>query len=336
MSFVSIGDLSRGFALRTHNAEIKARLNRLGEEVTTGVTADPAARLRGDFRALGAIERSLKVMDSYELATSEAALTTDAMQLALDRLHQAGEKLIPGLLNASTLYDARTVDALGKETAEWLELSVATLNTQVGGRSLFSGAATDRAALVPGSEILDEVKTAIAGLTSAADIAAAIDDWFDAPGGGFETLGYIGSDNPVGAVRLNERNVMSLDVTAADPVIRDFLKGLVAGALLADGATLSGDLDERSRLAGIAGEKLLNNSGHLATLQAEVGTAQSRIETIRTENSAGRTMLELARSDILAVDAYDAATEFRAVETQLETIYTITARLSRLSLADYI
>jgi len=336
MSFVSIGDLSRGFAMRTQNAEIKARLNRLGEEVTTGVTADPSARLRGDFRALGAIERSLKVMDSYDLATKEAALTTDAMQLALERVHQAGQILSPGLLDASTMHDARTIEALGRESEEWLGLSVASLNGQVGGRSLFSGAATDRAALATGAEILNEVKTAVTGLTTAQDVLAAIDAWFDTPGGGFETVGYVGSANPAGAVRLNDRNSMTLDVTAADPVIRDALKGLVAGALLADGTTLGGDFAERAALAGAAGERMLTNAGDLAALQGEIGTAQSRIETIKTENAASRHMLDLARVDMLAVDPYDAATEFQAVEAQLETIYTITARLSRLSLADYI
>ncbi|TCP39088.1 flagellin [Rhodovulum marinum] len=336
MSFVSIGDLSRGFAMRTQNAEIKARLSRLGEEVTTGVTANPAERLRGDFRALGAIERSLAVMDSYDLATKEAALTTDAMQTALSRLYDTGQTLSGSMLNASTMHDARTVNALGRESKERLDLTVATLNIQVGGRSLFAGAATDSAALASGADILAEVQTAIAGLTTANDVVAAIDAWFDTPGGGFETVGYIGSDNPAGPVRLNEGNSMTLDVTASDPVIRDVLKGLVAGALLSDENLFSGDLDERAELLGAAGEQLLTNTAELVSLQGEIGVAQARIETIGTENAASRQMLDLARLDMLSVDPYDAATEFQAVEAQLETVYTITARLSRLSLADYI
>ncbi|TCO73382.1 flagellin [Rhodovulum euryhalinum] len=336
MSFVSVGDLSRGFALRTQTADIKARLNRLGEEFSTGITADPAARLRGDFRALGAIERSLKVMDSYEIATKEAALTTEAMQNALGQVHDASQNLSSSLLNASNMFDARTIDVLGADAKGWFEMSVSALNVQVAGRTLFAGAATDRAALATGAEIYDDVKAAVAGLTTASDVLDAIDLWFDAPGGGFETSGYLGSASPVGAVRLNDGNSLALDVSAADPVIRDTLKDMAAAALLSDPTLFGGDVTQRTSLAARVGESLLTNSGNLTALRGEIGSAQARVESIRTENSASRQMFELARIDMLAVDQYDAASEFQAVEAQLETIYTVTARLSRLSLADYI
>jgi len=86
MSFTSIGDLAQGFALRSQNAEIKGRLNRLAQELASGRTADPAARVRGDFRPLAAIERSLTVMDAYDLAASEMSLAGEAMQNVLGQL----------------------------------------------------------------------------------------------------------------------------------------------------------------------------------------------------------------------------------------------------------
>lgn len=336
MSFVSVGDLSRGFALRTQTADIKARMNRLGEELSTGITANPAERLRGDFRALGAIERSLKVMESYETATNEAVLTTDAMQNALGQVQGAAQKLSSSLLNAQNMYDGRTIDVLGVDAKGWFDLSVSALNVQVAGRTLFAGDATDGAALATGTEIYNAVKAAVGGLTTATDVLDEIDLWFDTPGGGFETTGYLGSDQPLGRVRLSDGNSMALDISAADPVIRETLKDLVAGAMLSDPTLFGGDLTQRTALAAMVGERLLTNNGSLTALRGEIGSAQSRVEDIRTENAASRQMLELARLDMLAVDQYDAASEFQAVEAQLETIYTVTARLSRLSLADYI
>ncbi|TCM87077.1 flagellin [Rhodovulum steppense] len=336
MSFVSIGDLSRGYALRTQNTEVKARISRLGQEVSTGLTADPAARLRGDFRALGGIERGLKVMDSYDLATKEAAFATEAMQHALGQLHQAANKMSSSLMTAANMFDARTIDVLGADAKVWLDISAAALNAQVGGRTLFAGAATNGPALATGPEILAEVQAAVAGLTSAQDVLDAVDLWFDTPGGGFETLGYLGSDTPVGPVRLNDRSSLTLDVTASDPGIRTALRDMVAGALLSDDTLFGGDLTQRKALAIAVGERLLTNSGNLTVLQGEVGTAQAQVETIRTENASSRQMLELARLDMLAVDPYDAASELKAAETQLETIYAVTARLSRLSLVDYL
>ncbi|SIO49737.1 flagellar hook-associated protein 3 FlgL [Rhodovulum sp. ES.010] len=336
MSFVSIGDLARSFNLRNHTAEIKARLDRLGEEVTTGQTTDPAGRLRGDFRSLGAIDRSLKVMDSYDLATKEAALTTDAMQLTLARISDAATTLSPSLLDASTMHSAQTVEALGKDAREWFELSVASLNNQTAGRSLFAGAATDSRALASGEDMLAAIQTSITGLTQAEDVLTAIDAWFDTPGGAFESSGYLGSDLPTGKVRLNDSHSMQLDVTAADPEIRDALKAFATAAVLSDPTVLAGDLSERSELAGAAGERMMSSNGGLIDLMAEVGIAQSRIEEIGTENAANRNLLDLARADMLAVDQYEAASDLQAVQVQLETVYTVTARLSRLSLADYL
>ncbi|GAA0290794.1 flagellin [Rhodovulum strictum] len=336
MSFISIGDLSRGYALRTQNAEIKARLSRLGQEVSTGLTADPAARLRGDFRALGAVERGLKVMDSYDLATKEAAFATEAMQHALGQMNEAAKKLSGDLISAGNVLSAQSVNLIGAEAKGWLDMSVAALNIQAGGRTLFAGAATHGPALASGADILNAVKTAVAGMTSFQDVLDEVDNWFDTPGGGFETSGYLGSSIPVGPVRLNDRSSLTLDVTASDPNIRTVLKDLVAGALLSDSTLLGGDVLQRRALASAVGERLLTNSGNLISLQSEVGTAQARIETIRTENSASRQMLEFARLDMLAVDPYETATELKAAETQLETIYAITARLSRLSLVNYL
>ncbi len=46
--------------------------------------------------------------------------------------------------------------------------------------------------------------------------------------------------------------------------------------------------------------------------------------------------MEIARTELIGADPYDTATEMEAVQGQLETLYTVTARLSRLSLADFL
>ncbi|MBN2906261.1 MAG: flagellar biosynthesis protein FlgL [Rhodobacteraceae bacterium] len=336
MSFISIGDLSRGFALRSQNAEIKARLTRLSSELASGQTADPAARVRGDFRPLAAIARSLAVMDAYDLAGAEAALTTDAMQTALGQLTDAAQTLGSSLVQAASMPDGRMLSAVGNETRERLEGAVSALNTRVAGRALFAGAETDGAALLDGATILSTVTTQVAGLGTASDIMDVLDTWFDTPGGGFDALAYQGSDLPAGPVRLAEGQSLTLDVKASDPAVRGMLKALVAGALLADPGTLNGDTAARAALARRAGEGLLTAEAPLTALRADIGTTQAHIETIQAQNAAHRGLLELAQADILAVDPYETATEIEAVQTQLETLYTVTARLSRLSLANYL
>ncbi|MGR3292274.1 MAG: flagellin [Paracoccaceae bacterium] len=81
---------------------------------------------------------------------------------------------------------------------------------------------------------------------------------------------------------------------------------------------------------------MLNSEYALTILRANVGSAEARIEDATAQNSAEKFALEIARADITAIDPYQTATELEAVALQLETLYTLTVRLSRLSLSEYL
>jgi len=75
--------------------------------------------------------------------------------------------------------------------------------------------------------------------------------------------------------------------------------------------------------------------GGLTNLRAGVGSLQGRIEDISVQNTAEQSALELARSDLIAVDPYQTASELEAVYGQIETLYTVTSRIARLNFTDY-
>jgi len=84
--------------------------------------------------------------------------------------------------------------------ANAFEAALSALSARSGETYLFSGNARSQAPFLPAADILQELETATAGLTDAADFYAAVDDWFMSPGGGYETLGYLGGDAPVSGV----------------------------------------------------------------------------------------------------------------------------------------
>jgi len=63
---------------------------------------------------------------------------------------------------------------------------------------------------------------------------------------------------------------------------------------------------------------------------------QARIDTATTRNTSEATALGIARAGLVQLDPYETATRLQHAETQLQLIYTLTARMSRLSLADYL
>lgn len=83
MNYVSIGDMAQSFQLRQHNVQLKTVLNRLSEEVVTGQAQDVAEKLGGDVTILAGIDRSLNVIDAYEVVASEAGVLTSTMQASL-------------------------------------------------------------------------------------------------------------------------------------------------------------------------------------------------------------------------------------------------------------
>ena len=72
------------------------------------------------------------------------------------------------------------------------------------------------------------------------------------------------------------------------------------------------------------------------TLAARIGTVEAQIEAARTRNSAEETALGIFRSEIGSVDSYEAATRLEQARSQLESLYLITARVSRLSLTEFL
>lgn len=334
MSFVSIGDLSQSLQLRRDNARLQADLTRVSGELSSGRVADLRAAERGDLRPLAAIERTLTLLEGYRTSVREAALFAETAQTTLATLDADADRLIGSLFLARTAALPAQIDAVGADAAAAFDSAVARLNVQIAGRTLFAGTATDGPALAPAGDILDAVELAAAGATTAAEVETAVDAWFGT-GGGFDTAGYVGSPDALRPFRLSDGDTASLALTAEAPELRATLKGMAMAALL-DRGILAGLPGERGDLAQRAAEALLPARDGIVALRASVGDAEAAIERSRVRTEVEITAAEVARARITSADPYEAAADLQSLQIQLESLYAVTARLSRLSLADYL
>jgi flagellar hook-associated protein 3 FlgL len=67
-----------------------------------------------------------------------------------------------------------------------------------------------------------------------------------------------------------------------------------------------------------------------------IGLHQQTVERAATANSSALATLELSRNDIRRADPYETAAALTEVQSQLESLYAVTARLSNLNLVDYL
>lgn len=334
MSFQGVGDLAQSIQLRRDNTRLQEQFRTLADELSSGRTSDLGRAVSGDFGALSGIERSLKAISAFETAATETRLMADAAQTALELVRSKGTSSSPALLLANEDFQPGLVDAAVATAARAFEDSVSALNIRVGDRSVFAGIATDSPAIASAETMLLELETLIAGETTAAGVETIVADWFG-PGGGFEATGYLGDTTPLSDIPISQDERVTLEVTAADQGVRDVLAGLALGALLDRGA-LAGDAQQRGELTRAAGNALMQADYEITATRARLGVTQERIEDAETRNANEAQALDLARAELVEVDPFDVAARMAALEGQLETLYAVTARLSRLTLADYI
>jgi flagellar hook-associated protein 3 FlgL len=182
--------------------------------------------------------------------------------------------------------------------------------------------------------MMNELRGALTGATTAADVNTALDTFFD-PGGTFETTIYQGSNNGLSPMQLSETESASVDIKATDQAFRDILKPMAMAAIATDSTlALSGDV--QVELLAQSGRDLLGAQTTIVEMRASLGALEGRIEETVARNSAEITSTQLGRLELVGVDEFETATKYESVRGQLESLYAITARSQRLSLAEYL
>jgi len=332
ISRVGSGDAALNALLSRQSGGLREEIIRTSKEMTTGLHADMGKAVGGDFSALAAVDHSLARLKGYGANTAEAGLFAGVMQTALAVISDGTEGLVGSILQGSGLTGSIGLGPAVTEAGRVFSSAVGALNTRFSDRSVFSGVNSDAQTLPSAGDILTALESATAGATTAADVQTAIDSWFSDP------LGYAaayGGGGPRAPVQLAPGETSDLSVTAMDPALIDTLKGLATVALLGRGV-LAGQPAEREALAQGAGAALLAAGGGLTHLMERVGSTQAQIAEAETRNTAEDSALSILRVGIVGADPFDAATKLQDLQTRLEALYLITARVSRLSLAEYI
>ena len=333
MALQSIGDLAQGFVLRKRGTDLTRQMDRLTKEVSTGRTTDIPKAVSGSLLPLADIERALALAEVKQDTARVAAFDASVMQTALSRVHDGAETLAASALLTADAEGAADLGVLAQEARDTLSEMVGSLNTTAAGRALFGGDAADRAPL-DGAEILPELRDALPVNADAATLRDTLDEFFK-DGGDFDTEVYKGGTGEPSPYALGAGEAVTLRIRADDAALRDQLKQVAMLSLVDDPGLALSDGD-RATLAQEAGTALLSGQDGLTRLQAQLGFAEERIAQAQSRIGTEITSLGIARNDLVSVDVAESATALEQVQSQLELLYTITARSSRLNLANFL
>lgn len=306
----------------------------LSQEVTTGKTANLTEKLSGDFAGLSGLEHRLALLDSFATARADAGRMADAAQIRLGALTETVGDMGRSLLSLAQSPTAQDLSGLrGRANAAFAD-AVANLNGASAGRALFSGIATDQKPLPEPEEILNELRSVVAGAATAAQIWSDLESWFDDPAG-YQSIVYQGSDQSLADTAISENQAVSVSIKADEPALKNALKDLAAAVFAVDPA-LSLSEDQSAELLQLAGTSLIATQDALTGESAELGVIQERIEKTAIRMETERLTLEIARGELLGADPYEAATKLETAQFQLEALYSITVRTSQLSLVNFL
>lgn len=306
-------------------AQTQARIPEVSEESVTGRRVDLVGHLRGN---IGEAFLSQQAVDSIstereQLQIREARL--DIVQSSLTFIQDTSSGIGTRLESALGIGDGQSVDTAARQAEDALSDVFTALNVRIGERYLFSGDATATAPFSTPEQLLSDVQTIASTAVDAADFATQIDAYFDDPLGPFQQGIYAGS-----------QNISDPDgVNAVDPAITELIKGFAVLSLAQSDLNLALVSNNPSILQDAA-RTLSAGESAVVNLRADQGLNQEQIERAQTTLNFEETILTEAFNNITARDQFEAASELRRLETNLEAAFLLTSRLSNLQFVNFI
>ncbi len=279
--------------------KVQARQAEATLQQASGQISEDYGGLGGKAGSVVSLQSSISMSKAYASAASTAGDRVEAMYDAVDSIIDQ----ITSMKATLSSFSATTSDTgeLQVTAEEMLESLASLMNTQLGGRYLFSGSAVGTAPVD-----LDSLTSATA--PSSADTS------------------YYKGDSTITSVKVSSEQMVTYGVTADNP---SFEKALRALSLVASGAT---DDDTLSEARDLLDEAI---SG-LATVQTRLSLNASTLKTAISDQETYQDFASDLATNLSGVDIAVVAAQMSAYETQLQAAYAAIGNIAKLTLSSYL
>jgi flagellar hook-associated protein 3 FlgL len=350
-SFISSNAIQN--AMRLTIRETQNQMSDASQEATTGVYADFGVSLGGNVSESIDFTREVSRIDSIVSSNSIAAGRLTASQNALSDMSTQSQDFLDQLL---ALRGNQTSDnvTLSQNTANSaLSALVGDANTMVNGEYIFAGINTDVQPMTDNSDaavsaindaLTNYMGSLVPPVTSTADLTNAqmtdfiqntvqpmfTDDSSPAPDN-WASWSSASDQNMTSRIS-NSEVVESSTNSNGDGMRYLALAATVTKALM--GQNLSSDTMNAVTDAAISYSR--QSVDALNASASELGLSQSRVSKANDALSAQKDIINNNIADLQGVDPYEASTRANALQTQLETAYTLVSKIQQLSLVNYL
>lgn len=314
------------------SASLRKQTDIARTELTTGRIADLPLALGAQIGEAFSVRGALDAVAFQKQGLSQAALIATTAQRVLGVIGEGAAALAADALGASGRRDEVALTAAAVQAQARVRDAVIQLNTNVAGQSLFAGDAADRAALASADQLLADVSAIYAAASGPAALEAELDAYFNDPAGPFQSSIYTGGAGPAPTIEIARGERLQFTLRADDPSIKDLLRGLslIAAAGAAPPSTLRDSALSSGAAAALAGDDALT------LRRTEIGVAEQRAGEAARLLEEEEAVLTEAFNALTSRDPFEAASRLQSLEAQLNASLVITARLSQLTLANFL
>lgn len=312
-------------ALSNSISELRTQIADRAQEATTGRQADLISHLNGriDHALLG--DKALKENEDDQARIELRKIRLSLSENAMGSIRDLTEGLSLEMQSAIGIVDVERQQTVATQAREALSEVLSRLNVRHGERYLFSGDATATAPFLDADALLSDLQAIAAGAVDEADFAAQVQTYFDDPAGGFQTSFYQGTQTASdGDAVLSNQGAFA-----------DMFMGLAIMALSAPGTALpfaaTGTPAMDNALARLERGRTL-----LVDVESGIGIRQDSLQSELDLLGREKLLLTSSFQDLTGKDQYEAATQLKELEANLEASYLLTSRLSNLSLLNYL
>lgn len=339
-----LNEANRNTVLKLQNRLITAQ-----QELASGRLADVGVSLGGRTGETVSLRQQYARFTTLVETNSTVTTRLDVTQATLQSFSDTAQEFISTLLASRDTDNGPTVSQ-GDAQANLVAL-MDGLNSTLGGQYLFGGINTDTqpitdyyATPTPANRqaVIDAFTTAFGTPPSDPDnngiSAAAMQTFLDGPYANlFEEPSWSADWSAASSANLTSRistfEELETSTNAAEDGYRKLAKAYTMIADLGVG-TLNKDafgalVDSAVKIAGEAIQDIV-------AVQAKLGTASARIVASNDRMSAQLNIMNTQIDNLETVDPFEASTRVTTLLTQLETAYSLTARVQRLTILNYL
>jgi flagellar hook-associated protein 3 FlgL len=316
-------------------------------ESASGQYADIGLQLGNQAGQEISLQNENGLLQTYTTTNSQVATSLSTTQSALSSLQTNAQNTLNELTewNGSTDIGSE-LQSLG---ANGLQSLIATTNTSVSGQYVFGGInsanppLTSYTGTAAQTTLQNAFATYLAGLappaTAATVTATQMQTFLASPAVTSQFQGAAWAANWSSASSTNISSNISPTETitsttnANQPAFQDLAQGY---ALLNEFAGTSINQSALQVVATRASTLINQAVTSLTTTQATLGSAQQSLTDANANMSAQMTILQTQINNLDSVNLYQTSTLVSSLTTQIQTAYSLTAALQKLSLVNYL